>query len=594
MEPLPRRFGPYVLTALLGQDALGRVYRARHASGERGFVRLRLLEGPEISEDAVLDAIEENGEIHRFLKNPSIARGVTMDADEGVPYIAWNEDSGRTLDALIVRARERKEPIPIEHALLIAEKIATALDHAYNTTVEGERTLHGLVWPGFVSLSDDGETRLAGFGLAPGLFPSYDAPAFAEQILPYLAPEQRTERRVGRNSDVFSVGAILFQLMTQRLPSEADPLADLREAARGEEATIPPEIEAVLRMALSPAAGRYHSAGEIRREIGKLLFTGRYAPSTFNLAYFVNALFSSEIEEETRERASEAAIDAGKLRDTGGAASMAPAAESEPFRRIPSLPGVSAKPPAPAKKASRGPALVIVAVFAAAVAGALWVLSRRPEPSSAVAAPLPTRVVTLLPPPTPEPSAPTVSLSEAQFKDEVERRLNQELRKLEDEVRRAARRTPVLRGGPAVAPTPAAEIAATDMPAGFGEHATSVTEVPEMPSARPTETPVPALRAAQEGDLVGLQDADLPPKVARVVKPAYPPIALRQKIGGIVVLRVLVSESGNPDQIEVVRGVKGGITEAAVAAVRRWSFEPARKDGVAVKTWTTIPIPFEP
>jgi protein TonB len=185
-------------------------------------------------------------------------------------------------------------------------------------------------------------------------------------------------------------------------------------------------------------------------------------------------------------------------------------------------------------------------------------------------------------------------MSEDQFKDEVERRLNQELRKLEDEVRKAARRTPVLRGGPAVAPTPATEIAATDTPAGFGESETSVTEVPELPSARPTETPVPARRAAQEGDLVGLQDADLPPKVARVVKPTYPPIALRQKIGGIVVLRVLVSELGNPDQIEVVRGVKGGITEAAVAAVRRWSFEPARKDGVAVKTWTTIPIPFEP
>jgi protein TonB len=347
-------------------------------------------------------------------------------------------------------------------------------------------------------------------------------------------------------------------------------------------------------MALSPAAGRYHSAGEIRREIGKLLFTGRYAPSTFNLAYFVNALFGSEIDEESRERASEAAIDPSKLREALGA----PAVEGEHFRRVPSLPGTRAPaaPPPPQKGSSRGPALVVAAVFAAAVGGALWVLSRRPEPATAVTSLTPTALPTPPPQPTPEPSAPTVSMSEEQFKGEVERRLTQELRKLEDEVRRSSRRASRLAGGPVAAPAPTAALPITpvDESEGFAESTASITEPPALPSARPTETPVPARRAAQEGDLVPLEEADLPPKVARVVKPAYPPIALKQRIGGIVVLRVLVTETGNPSQVEVVRGVKGGITESAVAAVRRWTFEPARKDGVAVKTWTTVPIPFEP
>ena len=104
-EPLPRRLGPYLLTAQLGDDALGRVYRAIRLTGERTFVRLRILEGPEISEDPVLDAIEENGEIHTFLKNPAIARGVQLDAVEGVPFLAWNEENGRTLDSLLERSR---------------------------------------------------------------------------------------------------------------------------------------------------------------------------------------------------------------------------------------------------------------------------------------------------------------------------------------------------------------------------------------------------------------------------------------------------------------------------------------------------------
>ncbi|HYB53013.1 MAG TPA: hypothetical protein VEG84_04025, partial [Thermoanaerobaculia bacterium] len=101
-ETLPRRFGSYVLTAMLGEDALGRVYRAIRESPERGFVRLRILETPELAEDAILDAIQENGEIHSFLKNPAIARGVQMDSVEGVPFLAWNEESGRTLDSLLV------------------------------------------------------------------------------------------------------------------------------------------------------------------------------------------------------------------------------------------------------------------------------------------------------------------------------------------------------------------------------------------------------------------------------------------------------------------------------------------------------------
>src|SRR5262249_51419690 len=191
---LPRRFGGYLLTALLGEDALGQVFRAIRTSEDRGFVRLRVLESPEISEDSVVDAIQENGEIHAFLKNPAIARGVQMDAVEGVPFLAWNEPNGRTVDSLIVKARERGQPIPIEHALLIGEKIATALDHAYNTTIDGERTLHGLVWPGFVSVSDDGEIRLTGFGLAAGFFPSLTRPRFQQEIVPYLAPEQRQNR----------------------------------------------------------------------------------------------------------------------------------------------------------------------------------------------------------------------------------------------------------------------------------------------------------------------------------------------------------------------------------------------------------------
>jgi len=65
-------------------------------------------------------------------------------------------------------------------------------------------------------------------------------------------------------------------------------------------------------------------------------------------------------------------------------------------------------------------------------------------------------------------------------------------------------------------------------------------------------------------------------------------------MGGMVLLRVLVSERGTAQEVEVLRRAPGGLTESAVDAVRRWTFSPATKAGVPVKTWMTVPIPFEP
>ena len=93
---------------------------------------------------------------------------------------------------------------------------------------------------------------------------------------------------------------------------------------------------------------------------------------------------------------------------------------------------------------------------------------------------------------------------------------------------------------------------------------------------------------------MAIEDVDSPPRLAKIVKPTYPPLALRAHIGGIVVLRILVSESGMPLQVEVARAAQAGLTDAAVEAARKWTFEPARKAGVAVRTWMVVPIPFEP
>jgi TonB family protein len=597
IESLPRAFGGYVLTAVLGEDAFGTIYRAMRAGEPGAFVILRILESPELDPEPVLSAIEENGEIHEFLKHAAIARGVEMDAVDGVPFVAWSQPNGRTLDALIGRCRALNHRMPVEHALLIAEKIATALDHAYNTTIEGDRTLHGLVWPGFVALSDDGEIRLAGFGLSAGILPALLQPGVGSLLARYLAPEELSQATPGKSSDVYSVGVILLEMLTgQKAP--ADPLAFVKGVGGAPPPPVVPEILSILRMALAPPETRYRSSGDLRRELGKLLFSGPYSPSTFNLAYFLNELFRNEIEAETRARLVEGGSPSETAPPAGRAAPRPAARESPATETATSTSATGA--PSPSRK---GPLAAVVGLIAvAAVAGGVYVVARRPAAPATVArrsAPEDVRPTpTLLPELAATPADSTSGMSEAQFRDEVARRLAVEVQKLEAAQAKKA---------PAAPPSEDVALAATAPPAVVPAYPTAI---PATPAPAPTEvllaaklepTAVPALPTAapariatREGALVALEDVDTPPHVARIVKPVYPPLALQARIGGIVVLRVLVSEKGAPSEIEVAREGRSGLTEAAIRAVRGWTFEPAVKDGVAVKTWISVPIPFQP
>jgi TonB family protein len=98
----------------------------------------------------------------------------------------------------------------------------------------------------------------------------------------------------------------------------------------------------------------------------------------------------------------------------------------------------------------------------------------------------------------------------------------------------------------------------------------------------------------KEGDLV--EDPDVRPELLVAAKPAYPPLAARARQGGVVILRVLVDETGVVRDVQVLRGIKPdlGLDAAAVAAVKNWRYKPAMKNGVRVKVWHTETVPFKP
>jgi len=90
------------------------------------------------------------------------------------------------------------------------------------------------------------------------------------------------------------------------------------------------------------------------------------------------------------------------------------------------------------------------------------------------------------------------------------------------------------------------------------------------------------------------EDVDTPVRIKKSVPPVYPRAAREARIGGTVVLRVQVSETGRAMQVEVARGVRPDLDDAAVTVMQYWTFDPARKNGQPVRTWTNVEIPFPP
>jgi len=598
-ELIPRLFGAYLLTEKLGSDALGRVYRARKIEDAQAFFRLRIFDAPGLDSEPVLIAIEQFGSVHDFLKNPTIARDVELDSVEGDAYLAYREPGGRTLDALLDASRAKPFPIPPEHSLLIAEKIATGLDHAYNTLIDGERTLHGLVWPGFVEISDEGETRLVGFGLSEGVFASRRTPAVQRLLDPYLAPEVRASGKATKTGDVYSTAAILYGLLADAAPPESRAAESVGAAKMfGSGEPIPSDIAAVLKVALSPGAdARYETAGALRRELGKLLFSGRYAPSTFNFAFFLTNLLKRNIAEEQKKRNEESTFDALKY--------PRPAVTARPPRLVVAprfgVPVAAVEAPeepkrVPIAKIAVGSAIAIVVL---GVSGYLLSLKAPPKP---VPAPRPA-----VPAPAPAPVAapPTTGMTPDQFKAEVAKRLDEEVKKYQTEQKTKQTRADAQQRAASLKPVPASIEPSITAPKPIAIPAAPparTTTTPPVSNLRPAPIPVGTTAAAppppaptvSRGDLVPISEVDTPPEIASVVKPQYPSVARRMNISGTVVLSVLVTEAGRVGDIRVVREAGGnmGLTQAAQKAVRQWTFRAAVKSGVQVKTWMTIPIPF--
>ncbi len=301
-----RFFAGHEIEALVGKGGMAEVYRARAREGPRAgeIVALKRLL-PELARDPGYVAFfQREGEITRALRHPAIVSVYEAGVSNGTPYIVMEYVDGRNLRQILGQCAARGILLPVDFAAYVAHVLCQALDYAHRAHGPcGAQVgvVHCDVSPSNVFISRLGEIKLGDFGVARTA--AAGDPARGQAVfgkVRYLAPEQIRGEAVTARADLFALGAVLFELLTNE---PAFPGAEVNEVGqrilRGEvrapsalRPEVPPALDALVLAALSRDPARRPPSASA---FGKVL-AARYDPAIgtpLAIAAVVRGLFGA-------------------------------------------------------------------------------------------------------------------------------------------------------------------------------------------------------------------------------------------------------------------------------------------------------------
>jgi TonB family protein len=593
----PEKFGRYEVEGMIGVGAMGRVYRGFDPLVRRA-VAIKTFKADDQDPKAAAESLK------RFSREAQAAGALSHPHivsifDVGDDYFVMEHLEGKTLQAVI----EERGRIDAEDAFRLFAPIADALDYAHKKGV-----IHRDIKPGNIMVLPDGRPKLMDFGVAKVESSNMTKAGEVLGSPSYMAPEQIAGQEVTPLADLFSLAAVVYQALTGRKPFEGETVTTVIYRVVHEDpppprrwnAQLPDRYDDVFRKALAKdPAERYQTAADFMSALDLRAFDID-SDAAFSLT---PGTTPSEPKEQGDDEET-MSVDAIRV-PPPAAAQGATGARKSPW------PWVAAA------------AVVLVGVLAGA---RFW---KGAQPSAASPTPAPgLRIET-------EPSGATVSVDgkemglspltlpdvepglrtvrvfhEGYAPTELSLEVAPEtalaplhfsLQPVEapGSVTSQPSGATVVLDGREAGKTPLHDLRLTPGPhdvrveaAGYrpwrqrvdasaGVPVTLEARLVAAPVAKPEPEPTPP--PLKEGDLVEMSADVAPPKKISGDTAYYPRKAERNRMQGLVVVDMIVTEKGDVTDLRVLESAGEVLDQAVLDAVKSWRFEPATKHGIKVK-----------
>ena len=339
------RIGHYTIVSELGRGGMGVVYKAHEESLNR-FVAIKVL-GEHLSEDPTFVArFVREAQAAAALSHPNIIQIFFIGEDAGKHYFVMEYVSGKSLLAMVRAEGKITNPRAGQYMLQAANGLAAAHDKGF---------LHRDIKPANLMVDDRGLLKIADFGLAlpQDATTKLTATGMLMGTPGYLSPEQCRGEGVDRRTDIYSLGVTYYELLSGRMPFQADsPLALLHKILQEEppditslSETVDPETRRIVnRMIAKDREKRYQDCHELGADLERLLEAGGVKGASAGVAGMPSSAKAGE-----SEQATSLLPDSGKSpRPQPAASQSAPApALSAPFGNAAATAPMVAPPPAP-------------------------------------------------------------------------------------------------------------------------------------------------------------------------------------------------------------------------------------------------------
>ncbi len=348
-----QQLGRYHLFDRIAYGGMAEIFRAKtfDARGHAQWVAIKRVLSHLVEDDEFIQMLVDEAKIASQVRHPNIARVYEFTQARGEYFIAMEHVDGKDLRAILERCRQNKVPLPPHHAAYVAAEIAAALSAVHNAEQHDGTPLHIIhrdVSPSNVICAYSGEVKLCDFGIAKASLSRVKTQTgVIKGKVKYMSPEQALGHKLDHRSDIFSLGACLYEMLTRLPPftavNEMDLLFRVRDAVYRPIRAIVPEVPQELAHICDVCLRRrpeerYQTAGELAADLNAFLERYRPGYSRTHLSRHVRRLFADDIEAELREL--EAYVVSRNVDDDVGenliAPSLGPNPEYEDFSPYPS------------------------------------------------------------------------------------------------------------------------------------------------------------------------------------------------------------------------------------------------------------------